>query len=136
MKQLKALMKKLFKRPPQHIITGKKGEAKARAFLRVHGYRILDKTIRSGKTEIDIVAEHKKTGTLVFAEVKTRSEGQLAAPRAAVNFKKRENIRKAAQRYIAKKLLRERYVRYDIIEVYAPKYTINHIENAFGGERY
>ena len=128
-------VKNLFAKLPKHLRTGQRGEAAARDYLRRHGYRILDKNVRLGKKELDIVAEHKKTGVLVFAEVKTRHEGQLAAPRLSVGFKKRENIRKAAQRYIKRHRLQEKYVRYDIIEVLAPQYTVNHIENAFDGHR-
>lgn len=128
-------MMALFKKRAAHIKTGIRGERAARAYLRRHGYRILAKNLRYGKCELDIVAEEKKTGILVFAEVKTRQSGQWALPREAVDFQKRENIRKAARQYIRAHALYEKFVRYDILEVLAPAYTVTHLLDAFDGLR-
>ncbi|MCL2671545.1 MAG: YraN family protein [Clostridiales bacterium] len=128
-------MIKIFKKQPQHLKIGQRGERAARRYLRRHGYRILSKNYTYGKCELDIVAEHRKTGILVFAEVKTRTKGQLTLPREAVNFQKRENIRKAARQYVRAHKFFDKCIRYDILEVIAPEFAVTHIENAFNGEK-
>ena len=50
------------------------GEKKAAQYLRLRGYRILERNWRSGKYEIDIIAATVKD--LVFVEVKTRTYRQ------------------------------------------------------------
>ncbi len=113
---------------------GKIGEQKASVYLKNHGYEILERNYRIRGGEIDIIA--KKEKTVVFAEVKTRTQEAYGAPAEAVNYYKRENIRKTAQYYIMEKNL-DLPCRFDVLEVYAKKsvfgYTakINHIENAF-----
>ncbi len=113
---------------------GKIGEQKASVYLKNHGYEILERNYRIRGGEIDIIA--KKEKTVVFAEVKTRTQEAYGAPAEAVNYYKRENIRKTAQYYIMEKNL-DLPCRFDVLEVYVKKsvfgYTakINHIENAF-----
>lgn len=113
---------------------GKIGEQKASVYLKNHGYEILERNYRIRGGEIDIIAEKEKT--VVFAEVKTRTQEAYGAPAEAVNYYKRENIRKTAQYYIMEKNL-DLPCRFDVLEVYVKKsvfgYTakINHIENAF-----
>lgn len=113
---------------------GKIGEQKASVYLKNHGYEILERNYRIRGGEIDIIA--KKEKTVVFAEVKTRTQEAYGAPAEAVNYYKRENIRKTAQYYIMEKNL-DLPCRFDVLEVYVKKsvfgYTakINHLENAF-----
>lgn len=113
---------------------GKIGEQKASVYLKNHGYEILERNYRIRGGEIDIIAKMEKT--VVFAEVKTRTQEAYGAPAEAVNYYKRENIRKTAQYYIMEKNL-DLPCRFDVLEVYVKKsvfgYTakINHIENAF-----
>ena len=53
-----------------HNDLGKNGEEAAALFLTEKGYHILHRNWRSGKKELDIVAEYQ--GELVIIEVKTR----------------------------------------------------------------
>jgi len=58
---------------------GREAEERAARHLRRHGYCILDRNIRAGRGELDIVA--RKDGILAFVEVKlrpSRDEGLLA----------------------------------------------------------
>jgi len=50
---------------------GKKGEDLAADYLRKKGYRILKRNWRSGRNEVDIIADNNEY--IVFVEVKTRS---------------------------------------------------------------
>ena len=81
--------------------TGKRGEDAAARYLVAAGYRIRGRNIRLGKYEIDIVASDPTDGTLVFAEVKTRSRQSDAYPiRTAVDARKRRAMRRAIIAYV------------------------------------
>lgn len=115
------------------IEIGNIGEKYTVKHLRRKGYKILDRNMRNYYSEIDIIAENKEY--IVFVEVKTRTEGQLYPPRAAVNAEKRKKILSASRSYIKYKGINKK-VRYDISEVYLTKEkhkisSINYIERAF-----
>ena len=122
--------------------TGSLGEDLAVEFLEKKGYKILERNWRSGRYEIDIIAE--KRDCVSFIEVKTTSSDSAESfklPCEAVDRKKRENIISAARAYatLRKKTifdLTEDY-RFDIIEVYLnrEKPEINYLENAFYVEK-
>ncbi len=67
---------------------GQKGEDLAVKHLEKAGYKILSRNWKSGKLEIDIIAENKDF--IVFAEVKTRSDDFLDASRNCYNTGKTE----------------------------------------------
>lgn len=79
--------------------TGRAGEAAAREFLRRAGYEICAMNWRSGPYELDIIA--RKGDTLHFVEVKTRREGSLTPPSAAITRRKFHALSRAAARYLA-----------------------------------
>lgn len=60
---------------------GRRGELAAALYLRLRGYRILDRRVRTRRGEVDIIAS--RPGLLVFVEVKirTRREDALLAVR-------------------------------------------------------
>ena len=68
---------------------GARGEELAAGYLRQHGYTIRDRNWRSGRTEIDIIAENSEY--IVFVEVKTRSADYQVHSRDAVNVPKQTN---------------------------------------------
>ena len=109
---------------------GVRGEDLAAEYLRRQGYRVLERRLRIGGIEIDIVAQ--RGDLLVWVEVKTRSTDLFAAPQQAVDVKKQRRMIAAADLY-----LRERglscEVRFDIISVVAnpSREDICHIEGAF-----
>ncbi|MEZ5019827.1 MAG: YraN family protein [Bacteroidales bacterium] len=109
---------------------GKLGEDLAAGWLQQHGYTILQRNWKSGRTEIDIIAENDRY--IVFAEVKTRSADFLVDPAAAVNVAKQRTIVFAASNYIKGRNLGKE-ARFDIISVLTDgaKHMIDHIENAF-----
>ena len=75
---------------------------------------ICDLNWRSGRYEIDIVAE--RWGTIHFVEVKSRSVSGFTTPEEAINASKRESMIKAARAYIASHNLRDE-VQLDLIAV-------------------
>ncbi|MDT8375746.1 MAG: YraN family protein [Mariprofundaceae bacterium] len=77
---------------------GRRGEDRAARYLKRRGYRIVDRNVRAGRGELDIVS--LKNNTLVFVEVKaypSREQGLLA-----VSGDKCERLRSAANAYLGK----------------------------------
>ena len=109
---------------------GPRGEKLAVGWLRQKGYTIRDRNWRSGRTEIDIIAENEKY--IAFVEVKTRSADRLVNPAEAVNVPKQRTIIFAASNYIKRYNL-EKEARFDIITVIfkGPNWEIEHIERAY-----
>jgi putative endonuclease len=109
-----------------------RGEGLACRYLKSKGYRILERSWRSRKYELDIIA--LKDGILVFAEVKTRSGDRFGLPEDAVNSKKQRRIISAAKYYLQVKKVRRHLIRFDILAILArpdEEAEINHIKNAF-----
>lgn len=111
------------------------GERMAEEFLRLRGFDILDRNVRSGRGEIDLIG--REGGTIVFVEVKLRSGGDPAAALAAVNWKKREDVERAATRWLQSRGLTDRPVRFDVVGVTwendGSHLRVEHIRNAFPG---
>ena len=109
---------------------GKSGEEQAAEHLRNSGYTIRHRNWKSGKTEIDIVAENRDY--IVFVEVKTRSSDTFLKPADAVTREKQRTIIFAADNYIRKYGV-EKESRFDIITIIqkGAKSDIEHMENAF-----
>jgi putative endonuclease len=109
---------------------GIRGEELAAGWLRQHGYTIRDRNWRSGRTEIDIIAENSEY--IVFVEVKTRSADYQVSPADAVNVPKQRTIIFAASNYINNYRI-SLEARFDIITVIfsGQQWEIDHIENAF-----
>ena len=111
--------------------TGRWGERLAAWYLFFHGCRILERNWRYGRYEIDIVARERRTGVLVFAEVKTRSSTAFGRPADAVTAHKRLFLTRAAQGYLKKHDGFDALTRFDVIEVYTKPLRVIHIPNAF-----
>lgn len=79
-------------------ILGKQGEAFAAAFYRDRGASIKEMNARTASGEIDLIAV-ETDGTVVFVEVKTRTEGDFE-PAAAVTPRKLARMRKAASEWL------------------------------------
>ncbi len=112
---------------------GRWGEAQAADYLLGKGYRILGRRVRPNRhDEIDLVA--RTSDTLVFVEVKTRSNLSFGRPAAAVRRDKRRALNRAASCYLRRLGFPRLYYRFDVIEVVcepgqAP--TVHHVPNAF-----
>ena len=113
---------------------GNWGEERAALFLRLHGYRIVERNFRCRQGEIDIIA--RKGEVVVFVEVKQRKNADFGEAREFVTYSKQRRVIAAAELWLLKTGC-ELQPRFDVIEVYAPEGTktlfpeINHIENAF-----
>ena len=96
-----------------------KGERFAARHLQRRGFVILERNVRLGRYEIDIIAQDKDT--IAFVEVKTRRDTTLAAPEENVTAEKRRHIRRAAHHYIERRDDPGQYYRFDIVAVTIPE---------------
>jgi putative endonuclease len=106
---------------------GGSGEQLAADYLLSKGYTILARNYRAGHNEIDIIAGIN--GGIVFAEVKARSSRAYALAREAVTPAKQARLIEAAEQYLVANEFSDKFIRFDIIEVYSDK--IIHIRRAF-----
>ncbi len=114
-----------------HNELGKLGELLAAKYLEAEGYSIEERNWRINRLEIDLIA--KKDDTLIFVEVKTRSNTEHGHPEMAVTARKERLISAAATAYM-KKVEHEWAIRFDIISVVMgrnQKPDIRHLEDAF-----
>ena len=77
---------------------GARGEKLAVAYLKKHGYRILEVNFRCRQGEIDIVAQH--SDCLVFVEVRTKKSPDFGTPEESLTFAKRERLVSLADVYL------------------------------------
>ena len=113
---------------------GSWGEDRAARYLRLHGYRIVERNFRCRQGEIDIIA--RKGEFVAFVEVKQRKNADFGEAREFVTYAKQRRLIAAAEQWLVKTGC-ELQPRFDVIEVYAPDGTktlfpkIHHLENAF-----
>lgn len=96
-------------------VTAKRGEDAAARFLSGRGYRILERNVRTGCGEIDIVARAGQT--LVFVEVKSRSGVTLGPPSLAVTPRKMAHIIRNSCCYLRTNGIGDSPWRIDVVSV-------------------
>ena len=113
---------------------GNQGENIAEQTLINKGYNILEKNFHFGKEgEIDIIAVDTNSDTIVFVEVKTRTNHNFGNPILSISEKKKRLLRFAANGYMLKKNISDKQCRIDVIAIDMVENPpqITHIENAF-----
>ena len=111
---------------------GKSGEDVALQYLEKKKYKIIARSFRMFRGEIDIIAYDRKT--LVFVEVKARKSKDFGAPEESVTPNKQQQIMKIAEGFLAKNNLQEVECRFDVISLLFTEdngYSIHHIKDAF-----
>jgi putative endonuclease len=116
----------------QRQAVGAYGEWCAVRHLVEGGLRVVARNWRSDQGELDIVAWEGEV--LAFCEVKTRRGSGFGTPAEAIVPAKARRIRRLAAQWLAAHELHPREIRFDVIEVLAPKAgaaQIHHIRDAF-----
>ena len=108
----------------EHNDLGRKGEDKAVEYLIQKGFVILERNWRLKHWELDVICQ--KDRWLVVVEVKTR-ELPVERPDELLDFRKRQNIRRAADAYV-KMSGCPLEVRFDLVLVIGTDMHIQHIE--------
>lgn len=117
----------------RHNDTGKWGEELATEMLRSKGYTIIERDWHSGHRDIDIIARTPDSRTVVFVEVKTRTQDIIMRPEDAVTEKKIRNIGLAANNYVKMHDVVDE-LRFDLVTIVGenPKVAkVEHIADAF-----
>ncbi|MFH1282780.1 MAG: YraN family protein [bacterium] len=115
-----------------NVLIGIEGEDCAKRFLLDAGFKILATNWKSKLGEIDIIA--RESTTIVFVEVKNRSNFGFGFGEEAVNKLKQQKIIRAAISYIKQNLLEDHDFRFDVIVVQNRK--INYYKDAYSAEHY
>lgn len=111
---------------------GKAGEEIARRFLKRGGLRILGRNYACPGGELDIICCDKDS--VVFVEVKTRTDDATSDPEANVTPAKQKRIERAAEFWLNHHGWPERAYRFDVISVILPdgeEPRVRHIREAF-----
>jgi putative endonuclease len=119
-------------RDPRQAL-GQRGEAEAEKFLRALGYRIVGRRERVLRGDIDLVALDGRT--VVFVEVRSRTDTAHGHPAETVGFQKQRRIAELATAYIRRHRLEDCQVRIDVVTVtFGPEGSrpvVEHFQNAF-----
>ena len=113
---------------------GAEGEAQAARFLARRGYRIVERNVRLGGVEIDLIV--RRARLVAFVEVKTRRSTAFGPPELAVDRKKQARIVRAAVAWLRENPRRAGQVRFDVVSCLAPAgerkiWRIDHWPGAF-----
>jgi len=112
---------------------GRRGEDLAAEFLRRRGFRIVARRERVLRGDIDIVALDGRT--VVFVEVRGRTDTRHGHPAETVGPAKRRRIAELANAYIRRHRLQDCQVRIDVVTVTfgaaGSEPVVEHFENAF-----
>ena len=110
--------------------TGQRGEDLAAEYLQDEGYALLERNYRYKRSEIDLIT--RKSGVLVFVEVKTKTSNAFGDPEVAVDEKKAAKVMEGAQAYI-EAIDWQGNIRFDVVSVLieVSGHRIQHFEDAF-----
>jgi putative endonuclease len=77
---------------------GRAAERRVAWHYRLRGYRILARNVRAGGVELDLIVRRGRQ--LVFCEVKLKEGPRFGDPLEAVDFRKRERLRRGAEAWL------------------------------------
>lgn len=112
---------------------GRRGEAAAARYLELKGYEIVERNWTCPAGEADIIAYDE--GTLVFVEVKTRTNLEKGLPAEAVTPEKRARYEKIAAWFLRSVDVCDTPVRFDVVSLLVAcedRALVRHYVNAYG----
>lgn len=118
--------------PCHNVELGRRGEEAAVRFLERRGFEVLERNWTCAAGEADIIAQDE--GTLVFVEVKTRSNTDKGLPEEAVDKHKRERYEKIAAAFLQTYETVDIAVRFDVVSILvigSERAFLRHHVNAF-----
>lgn len=122
---------------------GQKGENCAAEWLEKQGYEIIARNWRTKTGEIDIIAlytqeKNREENRIVFVEVKTLPNTQIADLDIIISKKKQMKICKTAKHFLStNRKYNELYMRFDVIVLTSNPFlsqmpNVLHLQDAFG----
>lgn len=114
----------------ERALFGRDGEDAAAELYEAEGFEVA-RNFRAGRIEVDLVA--RKSGLVVFCEVKTRSSDRWGLPAEAVTPAKQARIRRAAAAWLAQHRPGPVEVRFDVVSaiVRNGRIQLTHLADAF-----
>ncbi len=121
--RLGSLAKRVSRRAPRpaHLLTGERGELEALFYLRRQGYVVIERRWRSKEFNGDLDLVAWEGDTLCFVEVKARTRRDMTPAASAIDYAKKQMLRRMAGSYRRTLPAAERYntpVRFDVVSVY------------------
>lgn len=116
-----------------HNDFGRWGEEQAAEYLHKKSYIIRERDWKFGKCDIDIIALGPDGTEVVFVEVKTRTDDNVAQPEQAIDTRKIRNIGAAANAYVKMHEVQEE-LRFDVVTIVGStkeNMRVEHIKDAF-----
>ncbi len=119
------------RRRPGHIALGKRAEDLAHRYLEAEGLTVVDRnwTLPGRDAEVDIVA--LDGDTVVFVEVKSRTQTTAGDPLRAIDRAKQRRIVRAARLFLRRWRIPPEKARFDIVTVVFEPYQIRHYRDAW-----
>ena len=113
---------------------GRAAEAAAASYLAGRGWTLLGRNVRIGRGELDLIA--RRGPVLAFVEVKARRSAACGAPEDAVDARKRRQVARLAELWLAARpwaLRGVSDVRFDVVAVDATVWPpeVRHLAAAF-----
>lgn len=99
---------------------GDEGEDLAVAYLESKGYTILERNYFFEHAEVDIVA-YDNESSIIFVEVKLRSDTTFGEPEDSVSEEKMRNVYKAAEAWLYERKMDSSPVQFDVISIVQKK---------------
>jgi putative endonuclease len=119
-------------RPDLRQALGRGAEAAAADYLARAGFKVIERNVRLGHGEIDLVC--RDADVLVFVEVKCRRATWGDSPAAAVSWHKQRRLTRLAQHYLKWRGLADVRCRFDVVSVtidVAGRTSLVHVRGAF-----
>ena len=113
------------------IKLGSQGEDIAAKYLQGQGYKILQRNFRNRYGEIDIICEREQT--VIFVEVKTRTNTSFGSPEESITKTKQQHIHTVALNFLATHPYPFEEIRFDVIGILmeGSEPRLNHLVAAF-----
>ena len=114
-------------------LLGKWGEKRCEKFLTRKGLTTLARNFTSKTGELDLVMA-EPDGTIVFVEVKTRTDENYVAAESAFTYGKKQKLLRTARYFLSANNIADRPTRFDYVTIILEtkgKPRINHNQNAF-----
>lgn len=109
------------------------GELAAAKWLQQRGFDILERNLRVGDDEADIIARDPESRAIVIVEVKTRTDPD-ALPEERIDHRKQFRLARLAANLQKRRRYRQCPVRFDVVSVNLPpdgEPVVRHIPGAF-----
>jgi len=115
------------------ISAAAQGEQAAAKWLQQRGFDILERNLRVGDDEADIIAHDPESRAIVIVEVKTRTDPN-ALPEERIDQRKQFRLARLAANLQKRRRYRHCPIRFDVVSVILPpegEPAVRHIPGAF-----